>query len=123
MSANCGEIRDAENTSSPSCCGNGWGIPRLVALLGVSNSGGGRFTLRVRESLIPRANKKVALAVRFLPRRCSTPALAIALLEVVSAGSALKIDGRIDGLGAVELPPSSDWKTWVAARPYATCSK
>src|SRR5215467_15201410 len=111
MSAKSDDSRDGENTSIPSCCGNGLGIPRLAALLGVSNSGGGRFTLRVRESLMPRANKKVALAVRFLPRRCSTPALAIALLEVVSAGSALKIDGRIEGLGAVELPPSSDRKT------------
>ena len=41
-----------------------------------------RFALRVRESLTPRANKNVALAVKLLVSNRSTPALAISLREV-----------------------------------------
>src|SRR6516165_6548328 len=117
MSANCGESRAGENTGLPSCCGKGLGMPRLAALSGVSRTGGGRLTFTVRESLTPRANKKVALAVRLGLSRCSTPALAISLREVCKYGSAVKIDGRIEAMGVAELPPSSDWKIWVAACP------
>src|SRR5215467_13666041 len=106
MSANCDEIRAGENTNLPSCCGNGFGIPRLTALAGVSTSGGRRFTLRVRESLRPLAKRNVALAVRFFVSRRSTPALAIALLEVSRFGSAVKMEGLIDGMGARAPPPS-----------------
>src|SRR5579859_2669137 len=105
MSANCVESRDGENTNIPSCCGKGSGMPRLGAFVGVSTSGGRRFALRVRESLRPRANKNVALAVRFLVSRCSTPALAISLLEVPRFGSAVKVDGWIEGIGVGEPPP------------------
>src|SRR5215472_16359453 len=108
MSANCDEIRAGENTNLPSCCGNGFGIPRLAALVGVSTSGGRRFTLRVRESLRPCANKNVTLAVRFFVIKRSTPTLAISLLEVARFGSAVKIEGCIEGMGADELPPSWD---------------
>src|SRR5215469_3152099 len=108
MSANCGESRVKENADIPSCCGYGFGIPRLAALLGVRTSGDGRFTLRVRESLIPRTNKNVALAMRFFVRRRSTPTLVVALLEVARFGSAVKMDGWIDGIGARALPLSSD---------------
>src|SRR5216684_7494120 len=122
MLSNWDESRAGGNTSVPSCCGKGLGIPKLAALSDVSRIGGGRFTLRVRESLTPRANKNVALAVRLLVSSRSTPALAIALREVCKFGSAVKIDGRIEGMGTTELPPSSDWKIWVATCPYATCS-
>src|SRR5215471_12270227 len=122
MSENCGQSRDGANTSIPNCCGNGLGIPRLAALVAVSNSGGGRLILRVRESLEPRANKNVALAVRFLVSRRSTPALAISLLEVPSFGSLAKIEGRIAEMGAAELPPRCESKIAVAVSPYATCS-
>src|SRR5215472_15347072 len=105
MSANCAESRDGGNTSIPSCWGNGLGIPRLEALVSVSSCGGGRFTLRVRESRRPRAHRNVALPVRFFVSRRSTPALAIALLEVDRLGSAVKIDGRAE-MAVADAPPS-----------------
>src|SRR6516225_2643270 len=105
MSANCGESLSGEKTIRPSCCGKGSGIPRLVAFCGVSSKGGGRLTFTVRESLTPRANKKVAEAVRFRVSSLSAPTLAIALREVCRCGSEVKIDGRIKGIEAVALPP------------------
>src|SRR5947207_13591604 len=108
MLSNCDESRAGGKTSRPSCCGKGFGIPRLTGLPRVSNTGEGTFTLRVRETLTPRANKNVALAVRFLVIKCSAPAVAISLSAVCKFGSAVKIDGRIEGTGVVALPPSSD---------------
>src|SRR5215467_13245918 len=120
MSEICGENRGGENTNIPNCCANGLGIPSLASLVSVSTSGGSRFTSRVRESLEPRANKNVALAVRFLVSRRPTPALAISLLDVPSFGALIKIDGRIAEKGAAELPPSCERKIAVALSPYAT---
>src|SRR4029077_20303541 len=108
MLANWDESRAGGNTSIPSCCGKGLGIPRLAAFSGVSRTGGGRVTLRGRKSLTPRANKNVALAVRLLVSSRSTPALVIALREVCKFGSAVKIDGRIEGTGTTKNSPRYD---------------
>src|SRR5438105_13468499 len=118
MLSNCDESRGGGNTSLPSCWGNGFGIPRATALPGVRTTGGRRFILWVRDSLTPRANKNVALAVRFLVIKRSAPAVAISLREVCKFGSAVEIDGRMNGMGRAAAPPSWDWKTWIAACPY-----
>src|SRR4030081_2769237 len=110
MSLNWGRRRAGENIILPICWGNGLGIPRLDALTGVNTTGGSRFTLRVRESFTPRANKNVALKVRLFVIKRSAPAVAISLYEVRRFGSAVKTDGRIDELGVGVAPPSPELK-------------
>ena len=73
--------------------------------------------MRVRDKFAPRANTKVALAVKLFVSRRSTLALAMALREVCRFGSAVKMEGRIEGKAVGELPPSIDWKICVAAWP------
>src|SRR4030081_3022331 len=108
MPSNLDENRACENTSLPSCWARGLGIPRLSALLGVSTTGDRRFVLRVRESLTPRANKNVALTVRFFVTKCSAPIVPISLREVCKFGSAVNMDGRIEGRAVTALPPRAD---------------